>query len=74
MNLTPEYFRASYDIYMNHGNSSSATVLSVLNRLREMGDGKEYVVGCAFGPGISVEMAMLRRRSGVEGLLTEALD
>lgn len=74
MNLTPEYFRASWDIYVHHGNSSSATIFSVMNRLRELGDGKEYVVGCAFGPGISVEMAMLRRRKGVEGLLAEALD
>ncbi|KAI9876001.1 MAG: hypothetical protein M1830_007576 [Pleopsidium flavum] len=74
MDLTPEFFRASYDIYINHGNSSSATIFSVMNRLREMGEGKEYVVGCAFGPGISVEMAMLRRRRGIEGLPTEALD
>lgn len=74
MDLTPVHFRASWDIYVNHGNSSSATIFSVMNRLREMGDGKEYVVGCAFGPGISVEMAMLRRRKGVEGMLAEALD
>lgn len=61
--------RASYDTYINHGNSSSATVISVLNRLREKdmdecapgGKVKDFVVGCAFGPGIAIEMCMLKR-------------
>ncbi|KHJ33871.1 putative chalcone synthase c protein [Erysiphe necator] len=69
LNLTPEHMRASYDIYMNHGNSSSATIISVLSRLREQdmnecapnGKVKDFVVGCAFGPGISVETCMLKR-------------
>lgn len=77
--LTPEHMRASYDTYMNHGNSSSATIFSVLNRLRHKdmdalapgGRAKDYVVGCAFGPGISVEMCMLRRHMGpASGLQT----
>lgn len=69
MNITPEHMRASYDTYINHGNSSSATIFSVMNRLRSRdmdalapgGHVKDYVVGCAFGPGISVEMCMLKR-------------
>ncbi|KAM7223970.1 putative type III polyketide synthase [Rhypophila decipiens] len=69
MKITPEHMRASYDTYINHGNSSSATIFSVLDRLRakdmdEMAPGgqpKEYVVGCAFGPGITIEMCMLKR-------------
>ncbi|KAK0617062.1 putative type III polyketide synthase [Immersiella caudata] len=70
LGITPEHMRASYDTYISHGNSSSATIISVLNRLRakEMdsmtpgGRGpRDHVVGCAFGPGISVEMCMLRR-------------
>lgn len=60
MNLTPEHLRASYEIYMKYGNSSSATVFSVLNKLRES-EGKEKVVACAFGPGIALEMMILRR-------------
>ncbi|KAL8957999.1 MAG: hypothetical protein Q9183_005924, partial [Haloplaca sp. 2 TL-2023] len=55
MKLTPEHLRASYEIYMNYGNSSSATIISVLNKLRES-EGKEKVVACAFGPGIALEM------------------
>ncbi|KAH6617031.1 thiolase-like protein [Chaetomium tenue] len=77
LGLAPEHMRASYDTYVNHGNSSSATILSVLDRLRAKdmdalapaprdgagggGGPKEYVVGCAFGPGITVEMCMLKR-------------
>jgi len=78
LGITPEHMRASYDTYMNHGNSSSATIFAVLDRLRskEMdvyapgGRSKEYVVGCAFGPGITVEACMLRRNLGVTGLQT----
>jgi type III polyketide synthase len=69
LKITPEHMRASYDTYINHGNSSSATILSVLDRLRRKdmdalapgGRVREYVVGCAFGPGITVEMCVLRR-------------
>ncbi|KAI9805692.1 MAG: hypothetical protein M1833_005185 [Piccolia ochrophora] len=65
MGLTSAHLRASYDVYVNHGNSSSATIFSVINRLREMSEGRKEVVACAFGPGISVEMMMLRRLVGV---------
>jgi len=72
MNITPEHMRASYDTYINHGNSSSATIFSVMDRLRQkdmdqIAPGakvKDYVVGCAFGPGIAVEMCMLKRNAG----------
>ncbi|EJT81200.1 chalcone synthase C [Gaeumannomyces tritici R3-111a-1] len=83
MGMAPEHMRASYDTYMNHGNSSSATIFSVLDRLRQKDmdahtpGGRppaDYVVGCAFGPGITVEMCMLRRRrqgaAAVTGLQT----
>ena len=84
MNITPEHMRASYDTYINHGNSSSATIFSVMDRLRQKdmdqvapeGKVKDFVVGCAFGPGIAVEMCMLKRnlkhvpRSPPSGQLT----
>ncbi|KAF7504023.1 hypothetical protein GJ744_002902 [Endocarpon pusillum] len=70
MGLTPEHLRASYDIYMNHGNSSSATVFAVIDRLLRMGEGNQYITSCAFGPGIAIEMMMLKRlgssRTGTE--------
>lgn len=78
MDITPEHMRASYDTYMNHGNSSSATIFSVMNRLRSRdmdavapnGHVKDFVVGCAFGPGITVEMCMLKRHSAPSGTRT----
>ena len=75
MNLTQDHLRASYEIYVNYGNSSSATIMSVMDKLRKMGDGREYVVACAFGPGISLEMMVLRRpRNIIDGLPTEDVD
>ena len=75
MNLTPEHLRASYEIYINYGNSSSATIMSVLDKLRNMGEGKEHVVACAFGPGIALEMMILRRpKSSSDGLPMEDVD
>lgn len=75
MNLTQEHLRASYEIYVNHGNSSSATIMAVMDRLRNLGEGRENVVACAFGPGISLEMMVLRRpRNAVNGLLMEDVD
>lgn len=70
MGLTPEHLRASYEIYVNHGNSSSATVFAVIERLLDMGEGSEHIASCAFGPGIAIEMMMLKRlqssRAGTE--------
>lgn len=72
MNISAEHMRASYDTYINHGNSSSATIISVMDRLRQKdmdelapdGRVKDFIVGCAFGPGIAVEMCMLKRNMG----------
>ena len=61
MNLTEENLRASYEIYITHGNSSSATIFSVIHRLLLDSDGKDHVVGCAFGPGIAIEMMLFKK-------------
>jgi fungal type III polyketide synthase len=78
MGLTPEHLRASYDIYMNHGNSSSATVFAVVDRLLNMGEGNEHITSCAFGPGIAIEMMILKRlqssRPGTESPGTASSD
>ena len=65
MKLTEMHLRATYEIYMKYGNSSSATVISVMNKLRET-EGREDVMACAFGPGISLEMMALKRHSKLE--------
>ena len=75
MNLTVDHLRATYEIYVNYGNSSSATIMAVMDQLRNMGEGREHVVACAFGPGISLEMMMLRRpKPTIDGLLSEEVD
>ena len=66
LSITPEHLRAAYDVYKEHGNSSAATIFSVMHRLRlpDMGEGRDNVVACAFGPGMAIEMAFLRRVRG----------
>jgi predicted naringenin-chalcone synthase len=64
MGLSEEHLRATHEIYRTRGNSSSPTVLIVLDMLRSMGDGREHVVAASFGPGLSIEMAMLKRCRG----------
>jgi predicted naringenin-chalcone synthase len=61
MCLSEEHLRATNEIYRTRGNSSSPTVLVVLDMLRSMDAGREHVVAASFGPGLSIEMAMLRR-------------
>lgn len=60
MGLADEQLRASREIYRTRGNSSSPTVLAVLDRLRCMATAKDFVIATAFGPGLSVEMSFLR--------------
>ncbi len=61
LQLSEECLRASYEIYTKYGNSSSATILSVMDRLRHIGGGRRNVIACAFGPGINLEMMLLQR-------------
>jgi fungal type III polyketide synthase len=61
LHLTENQLRASREIYKTRGNSSSPTVLAVLDKLRSMGRGRDHVVATSFGPGLAIEMAMLRR-------------
>lgn len=64
MKIKPELLRASYEVYITHGNSSSATFFSVMNRLLE-GETTEHIIGCAFGPGIAVEMMVFKRTNQI---------
>ncbi|KAJ5776518.1 uncharacterized protein N7511_001529 [Penicillium nucicola] len=65
LSLTDDQLQASREIYRTRGNSSSATILIVLDRLREIGR-REHVVATSFGPGMAIEMAMLRRCKNFE--------
>lgn len=61
MGLTDDHIRASLEVYREYGNSSSPTVLIVLNTLREKGTGRDAVVATSFGPGLLIEMIFMQR-------------
>lgn len=57
--LTDEQMAASRGVLADAGNMSSATILFVLDRLR-VGGSSGTVGALAFGPGLSIESALLR--------------
>lgn len=61
LHLYEDQSRASREVYRTRGNSSSPSVLLVLDKLRRMCHGRDNVVTASFGPGLAVEMAMMRR-------------
>lgn len=61
MRLTDDHMRASLDVYKKYGNSSSPSVLIVLDKLRRMGKARDNVVATSFGPGLMIEMFRMRR-------------
>jgi predicted naringenin-chalcone synthase len=60
LQLQPDALAASRGVLAEHGNMSSATILFVLERLRGA-DARGPCVALAFGPGLSVELAVLDR-------------
>jgi predicted naringenin-chalcone synthase len=61
--LTADDNRFSYDVLRDCGNLSSCTVLFVLERIwRQLGpaDHHKTILSCAFGPGLTLESALLR--------------
>jgi predicted naringenin-chalcone synthase len=59
LGLRREQSAASHAIFAEHGNMSSPTVLFILDRLRSKGAPRPGVA-LAFGPGLTVEAALLR--------------
>ncbi|KAF1355789.1 thiolase-like protein [Lizonia empirigonia] len=66
MSLSNDHIRASLNVYQKFGNSSSPTVLIILDELRRMGRGRDDVVATSFGPGLMIEMFRMRRCRDVE--------
>lgn len=60
LDLPPDALAASRGVLAEHGNMSSATILFVLERLRAA-EAEGPCVALAFGPGLTVEMAVLER-------------
>ncbi|KAB8217529.1 thiolase-like protein [Aspergillus novoparasiticus] len=65
LGITEHHLRKTYEVYRLRGNTSSSTVISVINELaREQGtpeSGRDKVIVAAFGPGITMEMAVMAR-------------
>ncbi|GKZ22438.1 t3pks [Aspergillus brasiliensis] len=61
LSLPDEALSASYEIYQTRGNSSSVSILAVLDKVREKKLPTPNVVACSFGTGMRTEMALLRR-------------
>ncbi|OQE14377.1 hypothetical protein PENFLA_c038G07508 [Penicillium flavigenum] len=60
LQLPEDQLQITREIYRTRGNSSSASVLIVLDRLRSKSK-KAHIVATSFGPGLAIEMALLRR-------------
>jgi predicted naringenin-chalcone synthase len=58
LGLSQEAFTESYEVLRDYGNMSSATILFVLKRLLESGK-RGTVFAAAFGPGLTVESAVM---------------
>ncbi|MDX1671123.1 MAG: type III polyketide synthase [Balneolaceae bacterium] len=64
--LSPEAFTASRKVLANYGNMSSGTVLFVLKELLDtpMNKKSENLLTMAFGPGLTIESALLEKITG----------
>jgi len=66
LSLLPEQVAPSREVLRRFGNMSSATILFVLQEAlkRSPADSPEQVCAMAFGPGLTVEMALLETQRG----------
>jgi chalcone synthase len=69
LSLKPEKLRATRDVLYDYGNMSGASVLFVLDQMRSLsaqknssttGEGAEWGLVVAFGPGLTVEVSVLK--------------
>ncbi len=69
LHLSPEQLAPSRETLRDYGNMSSATVLFVLKRILDQpsADDEERICGMAFGPGLTVESALMTKVDGSGG-------
>jgi predicted naringenin-chalcone synthase len=60
LNLTKSQTQSAWNVLENYGNMSSATFLFVLKDLLEKEQKNKYIIGIGFGPGLSMEMILLK--------------
>lgn len=62
LDLAPEQVSAAIQTLKDYGNMSSATILFVLKRiLQQPAEARQKICAMAFGPGLTVEMALLEK-------------
>ncbi|MFB9994435.1 type III polyketide synthase [Deinococcus oregonensis] len=66
LQLSAEQLQPSRAVLRDAGNMSSATVLFILRRLLHSAHDDERVCAMAFGPGLTVESALLTKLSGLD--------
>ena len=64
LGLDPAALEASRAVLARQGNMSSATILFILRDLLHGGNADERIAALAFGPGLTVESALLTRTGG----------
>ena len=60
LRLDDDVLAASHEVLAAHGNMSSATILFILERV--LADGAGPCMAMAFGPGLTAELALFRRK------------
>lgn len=58
--VSEDHTRASWHVYQNKGNTSSVSIGAVVEQSRKV-QSREGCIAVAFGPGVTVEMCLLRR-------------
>lgn len=61
LHLDRTHTEASWEIYKNYGNMSSATFLFVLEALKNQKATRSWAAGVGFGPGLSMEGVLLKK-------------
>lgn len=64
LRLEHNHVRVTDEAYRTKGNSGSVSVLAVLSQILSKGPGRDHIISAAYGPGINVEMVVLKRCLG----------
>ena len=72
LQLAPRQLEDSRDVLRKYGNMSSVTVLYVLHRIlnREEGTSRHRICAMAFGPGLTIESALLEYLPSKTGVVS----
>jgi predicted naringenin-chalcone synthase len=62
LQLQPDQTQSTWEILRQYGNMSSATFLFVLENLLQQDHHRPWTAGVGFGPGLSAEGILLRRK------------